>query len=73
MIKKSSRNVALDVLKTKLSTHTKVKHINYVRLKMQPYLSSDCLSQDEEKKHLPLLDHIAQEASKVISEKCIKI
>ena len=46
-IKNSAITAALKALKYKLSSHTKVKHIKYTSLQMQPYLKSPALTADE--------------------------
>ena len=46
-IKNSAITAALKALKDKLSSHTKLKHIKYTSLQMQPYLKSPALTADE--------------------------
>ena len=48
-LKTIAKSVAFKVLLETQSTHKKVKHINYPTLNIQPYLTSDLVSQDNAK------------------------
>ena len=46
-IKANATTAALRQLKEKLASHKKVKHLNYPKLEMQPYMKSQVLTFDE--------------------------